>query len=40
MRALVDVPWAVTQEKVGAVVVQRQIAPARPGKIILYGSYV
>jgi predicted nucleotidyltransferase len=39
MNAAVDVPWAVTPEKVEAVV-QRLIAAARPRKIILFGSYV
>ena len=33
------VPWAVTPEKVEAVV-QRLITAARPRKIILFGSYV
>jgi len=35
----VDAPWAVTKEKVDAVV-QRLIKAARPRKIILFGSYV
>ncbi len=39
MNGLVDVPWAVTPEKVAAVV-QRLITVARPRKIILFGSYV
>jgi len=39
MNAPVDVPWAVTPEKVEAVV-QRLIAAAHPRKIILFGSYV
>jgi len=37
--ALAEVPWAVTAEKVEAVV-QRLIAVGRPRKIILFGSYV
>jgi predicted nucleotidyltransferase len=39
MSPLAAVPWAVTPEKVDAVV-QRLIAVARPRKIILFGSYV
>jgi uncharacterized protein len=39
MSTLAEVPWAVTPEKVEAVV-QRLIAVARPRKIILFGSYV
>ena len=39
MSETLDVPWAVTPEKVEAVV-QRLIAVARPRKIILFGSYV
>ena len=39
MSTLAAVPWAVTPEKVQAVV-QRLIAVARPRKIILFGSYV
>ena len=36
---LAEVPWAVTSEKVEAVV-QRLIAVGPPRKIILFGSYV
>ena len=39
MSTLAAVPWALTPEKVEAVV-QRLIAVARPRKIILFGSYV
>jgi predicted nucleotidyltransferase len=39
MSPLAAVPWAVTPEKVEAVV-QRLITVARPRKIILFGSYV
>jgi predicted nucleotidyltransferase len=39
MSSATDVPWAVTPEKVEAVV-RRLIAAARPRKIILFGSYV
>lgn len=39
MSAVTEYPWAVTPEKVEAVV-QRLIAVARPRKIILFGSYV
>lgn len=39
MSTLTEVPWAVTPEKVEAVV-QRLIAVGRPRKIILFGSYV
>ena len=39
MSKVADVPWAVTPEKVEAVV-QRLIAAGRPRKIILLGSYV
>ncbi len=39
MSTLTEVPWAVTPEKVEAVV-RRLIAVARPRKIILFGSYV
>jgi predicted nucleotidyltransferase len=39
MSVAVDVPWAVTPEKVEAVV-QRLIVVAHPRKIILFGSYV
>jgi predicted nucleotidyltransferase len=39
MSSATDVPWAVTPEKVEAVV-RRLIAVARPRKIILFGSYV
>jgi predicted nucleotidyltransferase len=39
MSTVADVPWAVTPDKVEAVV-QRLIAAARPRKIILFGSYV
>ena len=35
----IEIPWAVTPEKV-EIVVQRLIAVARPRKIILFGSYV
>ena len=38
MSMLAEVPWAVTPEKVEAVV-QRLIAAAHPRKIILFGSY-
>src|SRR6185436_1944732 len=38
MSGEVEVPWAVTPEKVEAVV-QRLIALARPRRIILFGSY-
>jgi len=34
-----EIPWAVTREKVEAVV-RRLIAVGRPRKIILFGSYV
>jgi len=39
MSTLAGIPWAVTPEKVDAVV-KRLIAVARPRKIILFGSYV
>ncbi len=39
MSETLDVPWAVTPDKVEAVV-QRLIEVARPRKIILFGSYV
>src|SRR2546422_9374176 len=39
MSEVAEVPWAVTPEKVEAVV-QRLIAVAKPHKIILFGSYV
>lgn len=39
MSTLLDVPWAVTPQKVETLV-QRLIAAARPRKIILFGSYV
>ncbi len=39
MSMVEEVPWAVTPEKVEAVV-QRLIAAAQPRKIILFGSYV
>lgn len=39
MSVLAEVPWAVTPEKVEAVV-QRLIAVACPRKIILFGSFV
>src|SRR5437867_3622620 len=39
MNAAVDVPWAVTPEKVEAVV-RRLVEAAHPRKIILFGSYV
>jgi len=39
MSQVLDVPWAVTPEKVEAVV-QRLVADARPRRIILFGSYV
>jgi predicted nucleotidyltransferase len=39
MTALTDVPWAVTPEKVKAVV-DRLVTLAKPAKIILFGSYV
>ena len=39
MSVAVDVPWAVTPEKVEAVV-RRLVEAARPRKIILFGSYV
>lgn len=38
MSTLAEVPWAVTPEKVEAVV-KRLIAVAQPRKIILFGSY-
>ena len=38
MSVEVDVPWAVTPEKVEAVV-QRLVALAHPRRIILFGSY-
>jgi predicted nucleotidyltransferase len=38
MSTLAGVPWAVTPEKVEAVI-KRLIAVARPRKIILFGSY-
>ena len=39
MSSLVDVPWAMTPEKVNAVV-RRLIEVGKPHKIILFGSYV
>jgi len=39
MSTIADVPWAITPEKVEAVV-QRLIMAARPRKIIPFGSYV
>jgi len=39
MNAVVEVAWAVTPEKVDAVV-QRLKVVAQPRKIILFGSYV
>ena len=39
MTSVVEVPWAVTPEKVTAVV-ERLVAVARPRRIILFGSYV
>jgi predicted nucleotidyltransferase len=39
MNAVTEVPWAVTAEKVDAVV-RRLKAGAHPRKIILFGSYV
>ena len=39
MSATLEVPWAVTPEKVEAVV-RRLAEVARPRKIILFGSYV
>ena len=39
MSDLATVPWAVTPEKVDAVV-RRLVEVARPRKIILFGSYV
>ena len=39
MSVALEVPWAVTPEKVEAVV-QRLIEVAHPQKIILFGSYV
>jgi uncharacterized protein len=39
MSTVAEVPWAVTREKVDAVV-QRLIAVAHPRKIFLFGSYV
>lgn len=39
MKATLDVPWAVTPEKVEAVV-RRLREAAQPRKIILFGSYV
>jgi predicted nucleotidyltransferase len=38
MSVLADIPWAVTPQKVEAVV-RRLIPAARPRKIILFGSY-
>jgi len=38
MHGTTDVPWAVTPEKVEAVV-KRLIEVARPRKIIIFGSY-
>lgn len=39
MSVALDVPWAVTPEKVDAVV-RRLVKAACPRKIILFGSYV
>jgi predicted nucleotidyltransferase len=39
MSVAADVPWAVTPEKVEAVV-RRLVEVARPRKIILFGSFV
>ena len=39
MSVALDVPWAVTPEKVAAVV-RRLVQAARPRKLILFGSYV
>jgi predicted nucleotidyltransferase len=39
VNALADIPWAVTPQKVEAVV-RRLAEAARPRKIILFGSYV
>lgn len=38
MTPVLDVPWAVTADKVAAVV-RRLVVAARPRRIILFGSY-